>query len=133
VQVPASGNTSQVLAGDRNLVEAWEKTDLATMEKLLAEDFVCVGPDGRIAGKPAYISGFRKLTPEQKAARANMRFSRSEPILHVYGNTGIVVQRSIGRKSGLASTTVWVLINGEWKAASFHGSSIVGTGPEFKK
>ena len=100
--------------------------DVAAVDRLLAEDYVGIGPDGTIASKAdelaARRSGLRKLTQLDVVERK----------IRVYGTTAVVTSRAV--VSGMYDsmplhgefryTRVYNLSRGQWRIVSFEASPI---------
>ncbi len=100
--------------------------DVGTVDRLLAEDYVGIGPDGTIASKADELAarrgGLRKLTQLDVVERK----------IRVYGTTAVVTSRAV--VSGMYDTMplsgefrytrVYNLSHGQWHIVSFEASPI---------
>jgi ketosteroid isomerase-like protein len=124
---PAIATTAQVEDTIRKLEEEWVAAivakDTATVERLLADDFVGTTNDRRYVKKQAVedvVEGTHEL----------LRLDDLQ--VRVYGDTAIVdVDQTEKSRHGTDDfsgtymfTNVWVNRNGEWRAVASHGSMI---------
>lgn len=119
---------------ERDWSAAFLKHDTATIDRILAEDYV--GTDGRglVTNKAQELEEAR-----EHAAKAPvppfliLDESVTDMKVRRYGNVGVVTGRVIEkiRSNGNESTiqyrrtTVWVKRDGRWQCVSFHGSRIL--------
>jgi hypothetical protein len=115
-----------LLDADRKWSEAQTTGDVAAMGKMTTEDFSCVGYGGRIVTRTEWMHFFEHMTPEDKAARAQLRFAGKRELLstRIYGDTGMLLVRADRPGSEWLATAVWVMRNGAWKLAGCHGSTV---------
>jgi ketosteroid isomerase-like protein len=124
---PTIGPTAHVEDTIRTLEEKWVAAivakDTATVERLLADDFVGTTNDRRYVKKQAVedvVEGTHEL----------LRLDDLQ--IRVYGDTAIVdVDQTEKSRHGADDfsgtylfTNVWVNRNGEWRAVASHGSRI---------
>jgi ketosteroid isomerase-like protein len=125
---PTTGvNTAQVEETIKNLEERWVAAivarDTATVDRLLADDFVGTTNDRRYVKQQA-IEDVREGTHEV------LRLDDVQ--VRVYGDTAIVdVDQTEKSRHGTDDfsgtylfTNVWLNRNGEWRAVASHGSRI---------
>jgi ketosteroid isomerase-like protein len=102
---------------EQQLVTAIEAKDLATYQRLVAEDYVAVGVNGettRTQTIDTYRSGALSL-PGLKIGEIKV---------HVYGNTAMISARTFGDRVENGKTTpnrvrymrIWMKRKGQWRA-----------------
>jgi ketosteroid isomerase-like protein len=115
------------------LEEQWRaatlSNDVAAIDRMLADDYVGIGPDGTIASKAdemaARRDGQRKLTQIDVLERK----------VRIYGTTAVVTSRAIVTgvydtmplTGEFRYTRVYNLSHGQWRIVSFEASPITGT------
>src|SRR6185503_18387533 len=112
---------------DHERIQAQIGADAAALDRIYANDFIGIGPSGRVRTKVQvmadFTSGdlkFQSITTEDVQVR-------------VYGNTAVETGRStmIGRDKGKAVprdnrfTRVWIKQQGRWQLVSNHYSSLI--------
>lgn len=105
---------------ERALVKAIGSKDLATYDKLVADDYVVVRATGVISTKADVVAGYKKGDLEY------IGLDITDVKAHVFGDTAIVSARTLGdRKEGGKVTPnrvryirVFARRGGEWKAVS---------------
>ena len=116
----------EVLALEDAWAAAGPKKDIATLSKLLADDFTWVSPEGRLLDKTAYLAFTKSYDNEGLTSHAEGYKAR------VYGNalviTGIYVET---KKTASGSTTsrsywtdTWVKSGDAWKCVASHNTII---------
>ena len=100
--------------------------DVGTIDRLLADDYVGIGPDGTIASKADELAarrgGLRKLT----------QFDVVERKIRVYGTTAVVTSRvvvtgmydAMSLSGEFRYTRVYNLSHGQWRIVSFEASPV---------
>lgn len=120
---------------EREWSDAFLKHDTATIDRILADDYV--GTDGRgvITYKDDEIEEAKTPRPGESALFTILDESVIDMKVRIYGNVGIVNGRVIEQiRSGTEEgeiqyrrTTVWVKRQGGWQCVSFHGSRVLET------
>ncbi len=114
------------------LEEQWRaatlSNDVAAIDRMLADDYVGIGPDGTIASKADELAarrdGQRKLTQIDVVERK----------VRIYGTTAVVTSRAIVTgvydtmplTGEFRYTRVYNLSHGQWRIVSFEASPITG-------
>jgi ketosteroid isomerase-like protein len=130
----ADGTSSAKGGGSRTeqeliaLETAWDDAvaakDRATLERIVADDFVVIGADGTVADKRQMIESI--MTPELTIEP----FKTEDVLVRVYGNTAVLTGRFSqrgtykGQSFEVSSryTDVYVKTNGRWRAVSAHAT-----------
>lgn len=109
---------------ERDWVDAYVKRDAATLDRILATDFMDIDPEGKTQNKTEYIGlaknpvgTFESITIEDTKVR-------------VYGNTAVSTGRYMikgsDREQGewFRYTAVYVKQQGRWRAVAFQSSTL---------
>lgn len=108
--------------------DAESKRDLATLDRLLSDDFIFTTPNGAISDKKKLLEDIKNDEPE-----VGQTINYEDVKTHVYGKTAVVNYRLIvqGRdKDGkdytnrYRNTVLWVKQQGRWRMAAIHVSRI---------
>jgi ketosteroid isomerase-like protein len=120
-------NVEQLLSKmEQDWVDALLKGDATFQESILADDYVGVGPDGRIVGKSQSVEELR--SGAFKAESMTISAVKVRP----FGDVAVVTYRqseksqSQGKDTSGRSlwTDVFVKRNGKWQIAANHGSRV---------
>ena len=108
---------------ERELFAAHEGTpDLATIDRLYADDFLSTNADGRVVDKPGWLNILKAgQFPVDKITTSDFR-------VRMYSGTAIVTGQSAYHYGGkklwvVRHTQVWVSRNGSWQLVSWQGTS----------
>jgi ketosteroid isomerase-like protein len=86
-----AAKVEEVLRAEWAWTEAHRRLDVATIERLMADDYVIVRPDGSVDGKAAALASYQ---PETR----HWDFAQSDELdVRVFGDTAVVVGRWRGR------------------------------------
>jgi ketosteroid isomerase-like protein len=118
-QAPA-GDAETVERLERTLVKAIGARDLATYDRLVADDYVVVRANGRESTKAEVIATYRA------DGLAYVGLDITDVKTHVFGDTAIVSARTLGNRKENGKETpnrvryvrVFARRNGEWRAVS---------------
>ena len=110
---------------DNERIQAQIHADATTLDRIYADDFIGVGPSGRVRTKPQVISDFTS---------GDLKFqsiTTDDVQVRVYGDTAVETGRStmIGQDKGQTVprdtrfTRVWVNQQGRWRLVANHYSS----------
>ena len=110
---------------DDERIQAQIHADATAIDRIYADDFIGVGPSGRVRTKPQVISDFTS---------GDLKFqsiTTDDVQVRVYGNTAVETGRStmIGQDKGQTVprdtrfTRVWVKQQGQWRLVANHYSS----------
>jgi ketosteroid isomerase-like protein len=106
--------------------EAEAKKDLATLNRLLSDDFICTAPTGAISDKKQLIEDVKSDEPE-----ARQTINYDEVKVYDYGNTAVVsyLLTVNGRDKDakdythrFRNTVIWVRQQKLWRMAAIHVS-----------
>ena len=113
---------------ERELFAAHEGTpDLATIDRLYADDFVSTNADGRVVDKQGWLQMLKGgQFPVEKITTEDFK-------LRQYSGTAIITGRSAYFHGGkklwqVRHTQVWADLNGRWQLVSWQGTSIAESG-----
>jgi ketosteroid isomerase-like protein len=120
--------SSKILASENKWNAAYKRGDIATMESLLAEDFIITVEDGSTFSKSGYIAhnGDSTLHVDiTEMSGLNVR---------MHGNTAVVTgayhERGVSKGKPYEYrdrfTDVWMNINGKWQVIASHYSIPAG-------
>jgi ketosteroid isomerase-like protein len=131
LQRNSRGQTNSTLADEaldviRQYDEAQLKNDGAWFERMFADDYLFIAPNGTVVTKADFIRDLqsRDLTWESVTAK-DMR-------VRVYRGTAVVTGRFFGKghyKGRVVNehqrfTSVWIKRNGQWEGISEHASNL---------
>ena len=110
------------------MLEAELKGDVATMERIMTDDFVAVGPRGFLIDKAAYLQGHKTHDLQYQEMK------QDELIDHTYGDAAVVTKKQSNKAtfqghdaSGeFRVTQFFVKQAGQWRLASTQLSPIMG-------
>jgi ketosteroid isomerase-like protein len=116
--------TSKILALESKWNEAYKQGDIATMNSLLAKDFIITVEDGTTFSKAGYIAHCGD--PDNRVLVSEM----SDLKVRMHGNTAVVTgaYHEKGTSSGKPYeyhdrlTDVWMLLDGRWQVIASHYS-----------
>lgn len=123
---PAKASDEQQLKKiEQDWADAYVKRDQSFVERITAEDFAFIGPDGNIVSKAEYVKSMSGDT-------VFTAFKVGELKVRIYGDAAVVIglatvsAKTKGEdESGQYSfTDVFVKQKGEWKAVSGHVTPI---------
>lgn len=121
---PAAGAEAQLKKLERELFAAVVKKDVATLNRIFADDFAAINTDGSFVTK----AGMVKMLESGKMQLGEIlqldEIRSDEFKLRLYGTTAVVTGRATyvreGKPLGTSShTEVWVKRAGVWKAVSW--------------
>jgi hypothetical protein len=96
----------QVLALDQEWIDAEVNHDRGTLERILDDQFVVIGPSGKTRGKAAFI--------ESILSRTIAPFKVNHDVVRIYRDTAIVVDR-FGAEPEIKCTWVAIRREGHWR------------------
>jgi ketosteroid isomerase-like protein len=111
----------------RRWADAELRGDTEAMRRLLADDYVGIGPRGFMLTKPEWIGRY------ESGALKNESFAWDDATVRVYGDAAVVIGRQTSRVSyqgqpvegQFRTTLIFVAIDGEWRLAGVQLSPIV--------
>ena len=112
---------------DHERIQAQIGADAVALDRIYADDFIGIGPSGRVRTKAQVIADFTS---------GDLKFqsiTTDDVRVRVYGNTAVETGRStmIGQDRGKAVprdnrfTRVWIKQVGRWRLVSNHYSSLI--------
>ncbi len=121
-----SGGDQEFMRLNREWADAFVKRDKATLERILADDFMSTGPTGAVADKSQYIAGAGSTDAAIEAINIENGNVR------MYGDTAVVTGRYTlkGKAGGQdiggphSYTAVYVKRQGRWQPVAFHSSRV---------
>lgn len=124
-----AGHDVIALAG--TYANAIVERDVATLDRLLADDFVDVSPDGTVSSRAAFIAEYAH-PPATAPVFESAVFDAGDAQVRAYGDTVVVTGRSTWRgiaggrafTGELVSTMVAVHRDGQWRIAASHSSAV---------
>lgn len=116
----------EVLDVDTQRAEAYVNGDVATLDRILAEDVTYVHPTGKVETKAEVIAGFKNQDRKYKSIK------RDDVVVRIYGSTAVVTGRNTisaeyqGKNYDVQNrfTRVYVKQAGNWHLVAHHGSNI---------
>ena len=116
----------EVLEVDTQRADAYVNGDVATLERILADDVTYVHPTGKVETKAEVIAGFKNQDRKYKSIK------RDDVVVRIYGNTAVVTGRNTisaeyqGKNYDVQNrfTRVYVKQAGGWRLVAHHGSNI---------
>ena len=115
----------ELLKREREWVEAFAKPDLALLERVMTDDYISNNADGTVTNKAESIAAAKA------GSFAGTSFTSTDIKVRVYGDTGIItsLDTAKGKFNGqFRHTSIWVKRNGQWLAAGWHGTPVLGDG-----
>jgi len=129
-----SKDEQELIQAEKDWSDAYLKHDLATIDRLLADEYVGIDGRGIMTTKTDEIEEAKPPKPNAPAPPFTvLGESVTDFKVRVYGNMAIVNARVIEKvKSGdqekeiqYRRTTAWVKRQAKWQCVSFHGSRIL--------
>ena len=123
-QNTSSTAASQVLALEKKWNDVYKRGDIATMDSLLADDFIITVEDGSTFSKPGYIA-------HNGDSAVHVEISEMSDLqVRMHGNTSVVTgaYHEKGTEKGKPYeyhdrfTDLWMNINGRWQVIASHYS-----------
>ena len=123
---PAPGPTAELRAVDASWNELRRKSDVAALDRLLADDWLLTHSDGRVQTKAEYLAELRDRV------RTNQAIANEDVLVRLYGDTGVVTGTSLqsGTSDGrpwsgrFRFTRVWVRRADGWRMVASHSSRL---------
>ena len=121
---PKDSSEQAVLQAIQTWLDADEHHDRATLDKLIADDFVGTAPRGRIVTK-------RDVIPEEGSGGHGLSITAQDLKVRVLGDTAIAVGRGLPKTQGqekrpeLRFTVVFAKRAGSWQMVAAHLSAVM--------
>lgn len=119
---------------ERDWSAAYIKHDSATIERIIADDYVGIDGRGVMTAKADEIEESKPPKPgDAQTPFVVLGEEVTDMKIRLYGNTAVVNGRTIEKvrtreketEIQYRRTTVWVKRQGRWQCVSFHGSRII--------
>ena len=121
---PKDSSEQAVLQAVQTWLDADERQDRATLNKIIADDFVVTAPRGRIVNK-------RDIIPEEGTTGGHgLSINAQDVKVHILGDTAIAVGRGLpktqerGPRPELRFTVVFAKRAGGWQMVAAHLSPV---------
>jgi uncharacterized protein (TIGR02246 family) len=120
----------QVRQLEREWLDAYEKRDSAAMQRIVADDFTIVFPDGASQTKADILA---MLERGRTGGRPSPRFTTEDVQARAYGDTVILSGRVITHRKGADGTVerqesrytdTYVRLGGRWQVVASHLSNV---------
>ncbi len=116
----------EVLDVDTQRANAYINGDVATLDRIVADDCSYVHPSGKVETKAELLAGFKAQDRKYKSIK------RDDVVVRIYGNTAIVTGRNTisaeyqGKTYDVQNrfTRVYVKESARWRLVAHHGSNI---------
>jgi ketosteroid isomerase-like protein len=116
--------TSKVLTVEKRWNDVYKRGDIATMNVLLADDFIITVEDGSTFSKPGYIAHTGNSSVHVDIS------DMSDLQVRMHGNTAVVTgayhEKGVDKGKGYEYrdrlTDVWMNYNGKWRLIASHYS-----------
>jgi ketosteroid isomerase-like protein len=127
-EVPPDAASTVILA-ERAWVEAHRQLDVPTLERLMADEFIQVGPRGQLLAKGDVLASLR-------SGQRRWEYAESDQYqVHLYGIVAVVHGRwrAKGDNSGspfdyaARYVAVWIYRQGHWQMVSDQSTGISGS------
>ncbi len=123
---PEQGPTAALREADASWNELRQRSDVAALDRLLADDWLLTHSDGRVQTKAEYLAELRDRV------RTNQAIANEDVLVRLYGDTGVVTGTSVqsGTSDGrpwsgrFRFTRVWVRRANGWLMVSSHSSRL---------
>ena len=121
-------SAEQLLKTEQDFQRAIVENNAAAIERFVADDWIIVGPDGKIVEKDRFIEVVKS------GALTHETMKLEEPRVRVYGETAVITGRatSAGKFMGAEfktverSTDVFVKSDGQWRCVLTQLTRIAG-------
>lgn len=118
----------ELLKLEREWLDAYEKRDVAAMERIVADDFTITFDGGHMSTKAQTIADLKRPRPVDPT----LKFSTEDVKVRVYGDTAILSGRVIEKRqrnnrevvSQSRYTDTYVRRNGRWQVVASHLSRL---------
>lgn len=128
---PAVPNAeAQLTKIEHDWADAYVKRDPSFVQRLAADDFIFIGPDGNSVGKADYVKGMTGPTVFTAFEIGEMKVRTVGDVAVVTGKANITAKTDDKDESGkYAFTDVFAKKAGEWKAISSQATPIKAPEP----
>lgn len=122
----SGGGDQEFMRMGREWADAFVKRDKATLERILADDFMSTGPTGAVANKAQYVADAGSADATIEAINVE------DGSVRMYGDAAVVTGRYTmkGKAGGQdiggphSYTAVYVKRQGRWQPVAFHSSRV---------
>jgi ketosteroid isomerase-like protein len=128
---PAAPNAEvQLTKIEHEWADAYVKRDPSFVQRLAADDFIFIGPDGNSVGKTDYVKGMTGPTVFTAFEISEIKVRTVGDVAIVTGTASITAKTGDKDESGkYAFTDVFAKKAGEWKAISSQATLVKATEP----
>lgn len=127
---PKSSAEAEVVKAVDKFYDAFVAGDIATVERMTADDYLQTDVNGKVQDKAAWLAEYyRPMVERMKAGQFKWEiFGRDDIQVRLFGNVAVLIGRTKLKGTGgaklreLRFTQVWVKRNGEWQRAVFHNA-----------
>jgi ketosteroid isomerase-like protein len=114
---PPNPAAADLIAAEKRFAEALAKADVAVLDKVVSDDWIIIGPDGRTITKSTFLDVVRSGVLKHSTMESD------ETRMRIYGDAAITTARVVttGAYQGQAFTTteratdIYVRDQGSWK------------------
>jgi ketosteroid isomerase-like protein len=115
----AANAEAQLTKVEHDWADAYVKRNTSFVQRLAADDFIFIGPDGNSVGKADYVKALTGLTVFTAFEIGELKVRTVGEVAVVTGTATITAKTGDKDESGkYAFTDVFAKKNGEWKAIS---------------
>lgn len=111
---------------EKELLSAYERLDLAAIERILADDYIATYPDGSVHDKAEAIADVKKSAEGQSAP--SVTFNTEDLRVRFYGTVGVMTGRLVATVAGQPHPTrftdVFAKRLGQWRLVAFEETDI---------
>ena len=116
----------ELMQMEQDLINAYLEQDVASLDRLLADDYIATGDDGSLSTKAEGISNLESGVSVPSSIVVKDMKARVWGDAGVVWSGGVVTSQSEGNETSSQSrhTTTWVKITGNWQAVAGHASNV---------
>jgi ketosteroid isomerase-like protein len=117
-QIDAHEALAALAALNDEYIRCVVRADAAAFDRILADDFLCSGPDGALLDRAAFLERTRATPPLANMVIDDVRIRVMGDVAIIHGHTRYELA---DRRTGEGRyTDVWARRNGNWLAVSAH-------------
>lgn len=118
----------ELLNAQATVAKASSAADLATIDRMTADEWVQIGANGPLRTKQQRLEEIKKRGPRPLASDDELLKRQTDWRVHVYNDVGLVNRLTAGDNGPrLWITAVWVKRNGRWQRVLNHESTAAAT------
>lgn len=115
----ADPDEQAVLQAARHARDVSRAGDAAQLQPLLTDDFLAIDPTGQVRGKTEFLDMVRSLSPEMRAASAELQVAEQEVRVRQYGPVAVLTELRVVSSAPEAAparyTQVWIKHQDAWR------------------